>query len=99
MAYSIVTLMRFPHIVLNGGRLWAEEGVVYFQNALKNPWYQDWFATNTIQYIHFSAGFFSWVSLLVGGGAICTSLNSFFFFIITINNPYNSCDASIPLAK
>lgn len=87
MAYSIVTLMRFPHIVLNGGRLWAEEGVVYFQNALKNPWYQDWFATNTIQYIHFSAGFFSWVSLLVGGVQYAPLLTVFFSLLLQLITP------------
>lgn len=37
--YAVLLVARMPH-VLFGGRFWAEEGVVYFANALHLPWYR-----------------------------------------------------------
>lgn len=63
---SGLILWRIPAIVMEGGRFWAEEGVVYFANAWTKPWDQAWFAIHT-GYLNFAAGFSTWLALVLGG--------------------------------
>ncbi len=66
LGFALVVLVRMPQILAQGGRFWAEEGVVYFANSWNWPWYQAWFAIHT-GYINFIAGFGTWLGLQLGG--------------------------------
>lgn len=68
--FAMLVLVRFPQIVLQGGRLWAEEGVIYLNNALTKPWYAAWFAIipqEHAAYINLSAGLATWLGFKLGG--------------------------------
>lgn len=68
ISFAIVVLARIPTIVLDGGRFWAEEGVVYFKAAWLHPWYISWFTVaSDAGYINFAAGFGTWLGLQLGG--------------------------------
>ncbi|MGE4482524.1 hypothetical protein [Acidocella sp.] len=64
--FAVLVLARLPNILLQGGRFWAEEGVVYFSHAWSHPWWQAWFTIHT-GYINFIAGFGAWLGLELGG--------------------------------
>ncbi|MDD2876283.1 MAG: hypothetical protein PHT60_03540 [Acidiphilium sp.] len=65
--FSLI-LVRIPSIVLDGGRFWAEEGVVYFSNAWNYPWYISWFAVaSDAGYVNLAAGLSTWLGLNLGG--------------------------------
>jgi hypothetical protein len=64
--FIALVLCRLPGVVLQGGRFWAEEGVVYTSNALTLPWYDAWFAIHT-GYLNLAAGFATWLALRLGG--------------------------------
>lgn len=66
-------LCRLPGVVLQGGRFWAEEGVVYFSNAWTRPWYDAWFAIHT-GYLNLAAGLGTWIGLRLGGLAYAPSV-------------------------
>ncbi|MBW4034602.1 MAG: hypothetical protein HIU90_03935 [Proteobacteria bacterium] len=66
--FAALVLSRMPSIVLDGGRFWAEEGVVYFSSDWYHPWYASWFTVAAdAGYINLAAGFAPWVGLHLGG--------------------------------
>jgi len=106
--FIMLVLFRFPEIVIQGGRLWAEEGVIYLKNALTEPWYNAWFALipqEHAAYINLSAGLATWIAFKLGGllyaPAITVTIALFIqclppFIIITHKFPWkNSLAVSI----
>lgn len=68
VAFAIIVIARIPTIVFDGGRFWAEEGVVYFAACWSHPWYVSWFTVAAdAGYINFAAGFGTWLGLQLGG--------------------------------
>jgi hypothetical protein len=68
ICFAILVLIRMPSIVLDGGRFWAEEGVVYFSQAWNHPWYISWFTVaSDAGYVNLAAGMGSWIGLHLGG--------------------------------
>lgn len=68
VVFAAVVLMRLPDIVWDGGRFWAEEGVVYFKNAWDEPWFISWFAVAAdAGYVNLAAGIATWLGLHLGG--------------------------------
>ncbi len=46
LGFAILVLLRMPQIVTSG-RFWAEEGLVYFQAAWQEPWFDALFKVHT----------------------------------------------------
>ncbi len=61
--FAALVLLRMPGIL--AGRFWAEEGVVYFANALTQPWYAAWFAVFA-GYLNLACGLCTWIASQFG---------------------------------
>ncbi|MHB1303906.1 MAG: hypothetical protein ACYCZB_10590 [Acidiphilium sp.] len=83
LGFAFLVAVRMPHIILGGGRFWAEEGVVYFHAAWVKPWYVSWFVVAAdAGYINFAAGFGTWLGLHVGGLAYAPLITVLFALAI-----------------
>lgn len=83
IGFAFLVVVRMPHILLDGGRFWAEEGVVYFEAAVLHPWYQAWFIVAAdAGYVNFAAGFATWLGLHLGGIAYAPLVTVLFALLV-----------------
>ncbi len=100
--FIVLVLFRFPEIIIQGGRLWAEEGVIYLKNALTEPWYNAWFALipqEHAAYINLLAGLATWVAFKLGGLQYAPAITVTIAFFIQCLPPFIIITHQFPWKK
>lgn len=99
IGFAILVVIRMPHILLDGGRFWAEEGN-YFYTAVVKPWYSSWFfVVSDAGYINFAAGFGTWLGLHIGGLSHAPLVTVLFALLIQCLPAYIAVTHEFPWRK